>query len=117
MTLDEVPIRTTQWNGDYSERQKEKQRRINENNQKRPRYHQKQMFAEEAFQRRIEAALARRRDSFCWLVERVRLGRLELLDIRRRTGVMKEAKLLWCNRAITHPGKDARLLANALTIN
>ena len=112
-----IQIRTQPWSGDYSNHLADKQRRINEANLLRPRFHQKQMATEELHQRRVESALAAREAASGWLKERVREGRMELLVRRRSTGVEREARMLWSQRACTLPGIDCNLLAKELTIS
>jgi len=111
VTTTPVIIRTVPWNGDFSEREREKAARVNEQILERPRYNQKQMFAEEVFQRRIELAKSRRREGFVWLVDRVRMGKIDLLQKGRLTGVEREANLLFAgSSAWTLPAKDVKVL-------
>ena len=112
----DIKIRTVPFSGEFSSRAEEKQRRNNAANQARPRFHQKQMFAEEALQRKVEGSLRRREASFGWLVGRVREGRMELLTRSRCGGVEREARMLWSGRGCTLPGKDAVMLSQSLTI-
>ena len=47
---------------------------------------------------------AERAETFSWLVERVREGRVELLKRGRLTGIEKEARGLWFRQIKTVPG-------------
>ena len=109
---DASQIRLKPWSDSEQEalRAAQAARKIEENNQKRPRWHRREMGLEEARQKKVESKWKQRADTFDWLVRRVKEGRLELLRQSRLTGIEKEARLLWADpkRMSTRPGVQIR---------
>ncbi len=103
-------LRLRPWDDDEqaAERERLKQLKINESNQRRPRFHQREMGAEEARQRRVSNKVRERDEASKWLLERVRTGRVDLLQKTRLTGIEKEAQALWLNNSKTVPGEYVR---------
>lgn len=103
----DVPLRFSPWDQSKQEALWEVERldKIDAANQRRPRFHQREMHAEEARQRHVIRKTIERQEAFEWLVNSVREGRIMLLKKARCTGLDKEARLLWTKQAKTVPAK------------
>ncbi|GMH83046.1 hypothetical protein TrVE_jg535 [Triparma verrucosa] len=103
-----VVVRVQPWDeaGMREARRAEKERKLNEAQQQRPRFHAREMNQEEERQRKVERYFKNRAESFVWLENRVREGRVELLKRSRLTGVEKEVRGLWFKQGRTVPGND-----------
>ena len=64
------------------------------------------MNQEEERQRKVERYFKNRAESFVWLENRVREGRVELLKRSRLTGVEKELRGLWFKQGRTVPANE-----------
>lgn len=101
-------VRAQPWNeeGERDRVRAAKEAKLKEAQQRRPRFHAREMKEEEERQRKYERFVRERAESFVWLQNRVREGRVELLKRSRLTGVEREVRGLWFKQGATNPGHE-----------